>query len=178
MTASLDAWFGEVELGHKPSPAAVAVLEELAAMLDGLRPTLLDRNRSSVRAAGHGWTLEHSVVAHLAHATDADGDLDVIVGDKEAIVSWASAHEHVYPEEGDEQRPWTTVVVDALAAILRGEYVIEEHWRGARLVKVHIIDTADGDERLLSTTGSVLSWLPSRRPNRVERRTVSFGIDE
>lgn len=30
----------------------------------------------------------------------------------------------------------------------RGEYVMEEHWRGERLVKVHIIDTADGDKRL------------------------------
>lgn len=171
---SLEQWFSEVDLGQDPTPAATAVMAQLAKALNHLRPASLDRHRSTICASGHGWLMDNSVVAHLAHASEPDSDVDIVVGDREAIISWSTAHEHVYPEDGDRQRPWTTVVIDAVAAILRGEYLIEEHWRGERLIKVRLIDKAGSDERHLSTTGSLLGWLPSRRPDRIERRVVSF----
>ena len=176
MRTSADEWFGRFDLGIAPTAATTAVIGELVEMLDSVRPSLLDRDRSSVQPSGHGWTLEHSVVAHLAHATNPEAGIDVVIGEKEATVSWISAHEHVHSKDGDEQRPWTTVVVDAVAAVLRGEYVIEEHWRGEHLKKVHIIDVAGNDERMMSTTGSLFAWLPSRRPWKVERRVVSYGV--
>jgi hypothetical protein len=177
VTASLERWFHEVDLGSHPTPEAVAVLSELGAMLDTLRPTALDRSRSTIRSSGHGWTLDRSVVAYLAHASSDDGDLEVAVGPEEAIISWSSAHEHLYPEYGTADRPWTTAVIDAVASILRGEYVVEEHRRGERVVKVRVVDIGGGRERVLSTTGSLLSWAPGRRATRVERCAVDYDVD-
>jgi hypothetical protein len=175
-TESLGRWFAEVDLGSDPTPEAVVVLSRLGEMLDVLRPAALDRSRSTVRASGHGWTLDRSVVAHLAHATSDDGDLDIVIGSDEAIITWSSAHEHVYPEYGTADRPWTTAVVDAVASILRGEYVVEEHRRGERIVKVRVVDVGGDRERVLSTTGSLLWWAPGRRATRVERRAEDYGV--
>lgn len=70
--------------------------------------------------------------------------------------------------------PWTTVIVDAVAALLRGEYEVRDHYRGDRLVRTSIHDTLLGD-RHVSTSGSLLGLLPIlRRVDRVERRTVDF----
>lgn len=66
------------------------------------------------------------------------------------------------------------MAVDAVAGVLRGEYVVEEHYRGERLIKTTVRDLRDG-ERAVTTTGSLLNLLPSlRRVDRVERRTISF----
>jgi hypothetical protein len=67
------------------------------------------------------------------------------------------------------------VVVDLTAAVLRGEYAVENHYSGDHLVKTRVVDLRD-DERHVSTTGFLpavlLAW---KRSRRVERRTVDFG---
>jgi stage V sporulation protein SpoVS len=84
------------------------------------------------------------------------------------------AHEHVYADDGDTERPWTTVVVDAVAALLRGEYEVHDHYRGARLVKTRVHDTLLG-RRHISTSGSLLGLLPFfSKVDRVGRRAVDF----
>lgn len=179
MTETEDArrWFGTVEM-EGGSAAAREVLSKLVAMLDALQPRLLDPARSTVRTQGHGWTVANSVEIHLEHATDEEAAVTIAVGPDEAIVSWIATHEHVRPHDGTAERPWTTVVVDATAAVLRGEYEVEHHYKGDRLVKTRIIDTADPEgERTLSTTGTLISsWLPSRRTKRVERRKIDYGV--
>lgn len=154
-------------------PAAQAVLDGLVVMLDAVQPQALDRARSHVVTSGHGWA-EYDVEFLLAHTDDDESDITIAVGGNEALVSWLMAHEHIYPEDGDAERPWTTVVVDAVAALLRGEYEVTDHYRGDRLVKTTIHDTLLGGKHI-STSGSLLGLLPFlRRVDRVERRTVDF----
>ncbi len=100
--------------------------------------------------------------------------------DNEAVVSWLSAEEFVTPADGGEQRPWTTVVVDVLAAVMRGEYAVEEHYRGKHWVKTRIVDVADPEQhRHLGTSGSLLwSWLPWPGAKRVEQKRLDFGLRE
>jgi hypothetical protein len=169
VTAS--SWFREV-----PSDLPVAsraVVAALVEMLDVVQPQALDRARTQIRTTGHGWA-EYDVEFRLAHADDADADITVAVGSDEALLSWLMAHEHVCADDGDAERPWTTVVVDAVAALLRGEYEVRDHYRRDRLVKTSVHDTLLGD-RHVSTSGSLLGLLPFlRRVDRVERRTVDF----
>lgn len=165
------AWFREVSLGGAPASAR-DILDALVAMLDEVRPEALDRARSYVTTTGHEWR-EYHVEFLLAH-TDEESDITVAVGANEAFVSWLMAHEHVYPEDGTTERPWTTVVIDAVAALLRGEYGVTDHCRGDRLVKTTIHDTLLGGKHI-STSGSLLGLLPFlRRVDRVEHRTVDF----
>lgn len=179
MTSPLDPWFAELDLGESPPPSVEAVASKLAAMLTRLRPASIDRNRSGIRRTRPDWAFgDVSFEVHLAHESDPDCDIYLVIAEDEAMIMWSSAHEHMYLGDADLLALWADEVVDAVAAILRGEYVIEEHWRGDRLTKVRIIDTAGGEEEVLSTTGSLFFWLPSRRPRRVERRMVSFDTHQ
>jgi len=165
-------WFRVVELGETPA-AGREVLTGLVEMLDAVQPQALDRERSHVVSEGHGWAA-YDVEFLLAHRDDEDADITVAVGRDEALLSWLMAHEHVYADDGDRERPWTTVVVDAVAALLRGEYEVRDHYRGTRLVKTSVHDTLLG-QRHISTSGSLLGLLPFfGRVDRVERRTVDF----
>lgn len=78
-------------------------------------------------------------------------------------------------EGGD--RPWTTVAIDAVAGILRGDYEIEETYKGRRLIRTRVIDAGDPDgPRPITETGSLFGWIPTPRSKRIERRRVGFGI--
>jgi hypothetical protein len=164
-------WFGEVAYGMPSS--SQEVLDGLVWMLDVVQPQALDQERSHVVSSGHGWAA-YEVEFRLAHLEHADWDITVAVGRDEALVSWLMAHEHVHADDGDSERPWTTVVVDAVAALLRGEYEVHDHYRGTRLIKTSVHDTLLG-QRHVSTSGSLLGLLPFfGKADRVERRTVDF----
>ncbi len=109
-------WFREVAKQGVPQ-SSQQVLDELVQMLDAVQPQALDRERSHVVSSGHGWTA-YEVEFLLAHLDHPDWDITVAVGADEALISWLMAHEHVYREDGDAERPWTRVVVDAVAALL------------------------------------------------------------
>lgn len=64
--------------------------------------------------------------------------------------------------------------MDATAAILRGEYVVEAHYRGDKLMKTKVRDVVESG-RTVTETGSLLALLPFlRRMDRVERRSIGF----
>ena len=176
----LRRWFCVIETDDKGlSPNVVACLTQLAEMLDTVDPSRVDRLRSSIRQHGHGWTVSRGVEVHLAHDTDQVADLDIAVGDHEAIVSWLSTHEHTFPEDGDADQPWTSVVVDVVAAAIRGEYEVQNHYRGTRLTKSRIVDVADPERpRVLGTTGSLFGWLPWLGKKRVEVQRLDYDPRE
>ncbi len=170
-------WFATIDLGD-PTQAQQAVVDELGTMLDDYRPAHLDPNASSIQATGHGWTLDHTIAVQLVHADDADAMIELAVGTGEVIMSWLTAHEHVYADDDSlDGRPWAGRVVDMVAAVLRGELEVEDTYRGRWLVKTRIIDVADpAGLRVLATTGSLLSWLPRPGARRVERRRIFWGV--
>ena len=174
----VDEWFGSVQTDQAPA-AGLRVVAELVSMLDRAQPTLLDRQRSAIDAAGHHWP-EYDLRIRLLHQEDADAEVTIAVSDQGAVVSWVSTHEHVDPEDGTDERPWTTVVVDLVAAVLRGEYVVETRYKRDRPVQARILDMIDPEApRLVSTTGTLLSsWLPWPRVTRTEQRRLSYGTRE
>jgi hypothetical protein len=168
----LDKWFGEVNLRDDLDPSASSFVAELATMLQSLHPARIDRSRSSVRQQEVGTGVE----IEIAHQVDADATVSATLGDGDGIIFWLSAHEHVLPADAPSDRPWTTVAVDAIAEILCGEYTIEDHYRGRRLVKTRVIDVADrAGERVTDTIGTPLALIPWLGPKRVERRRIDFG---
>lgn len=172
----MDRWFStvDVEDGHFSEPVEDA-LRQLVEMLDALDPVRLDRDRSSIRSRGHGWK-EHSVAVELVHDSDPDADLSIALDAQGAIVEWLDTHEHVLPDDGDVSRAWTTIVSDVVAAALRGEYEVEQHYRGERLIKTRIVDVARPESpRDLGTTGSLFGWLRPG-PSRVDRKRLDYGI--
>jgi hypothetical protein len=170
----LGRWFGTVRLADPPE-SAIAVLAELVRMLDSLRPRLLDPSESWVRS-GRGWA-SAEVEIHLAHREDEEAEVDLFVGRRDALVAWLTAHEHVAEDDAVNARPWTTVVVDLIAAVLSGEYEVENRYRGRWFVRTRIVDVAvPGSERVVSQTGSLItSWLPWPGASRIERRRLDYG---
>lgn len=167
-------WFSSID-SDLPDSARL-VLSEIVRMLERAQPTRLDRSRSSVRSAGHGWNLgSRTVVITLGNAANAEWDIEVVVADDEAIVAWLGAHEHVERRDGSAERPWTTVVVDALAGVLAGDYEVESHYRGAHLVKTRIVDVSGDQRRVLSTTGVMTALIPFLGKKRIEATKVDFG---
>lgn len=149
------------------------VLNGLVELLTVVQPLTLDRGRSHAVATGHG-RHNHGVEFLLAHRDGEAADVIVAVGSDAALISRLLAHEHVYAADGNEDRPWTTVVVDAVAAVLRSEYEVRDHYRGRRLVKTSVHDTVRHGQ-CLSTSGSLFGLLPFlRRVDHVERRTLDF----
>ena len=163
-------WFGHVDLTEAPSHAE-SVAIELVRMLDAVQPARLDRRRSVVRVNGQGQTAEAEFL--LAHVDGEYADLLLEVDTLEATIHWLTMHEHVMPQDGSEDRPWTVVVIDAVAAILRGEYEVEEVRKRGRLVKSRLIDRSDG--RVLSVTGGLFAWLLPGRSEVGPRGRLDFG---
>jgi hypothetical protein len=165
-------WFRTVSVQGASEPV-MSVLRELVAMLNAVQPTALDRDRSHVVVDDHDW-IEYEVEVLLAHRADDEATVTLAVGAGGALLSWLNTHDHIYPEDGSSERPWTNVVVDAVAAVLRGEYEVEDHYRGDKFVKTTVRDLVDAGQTV-TIMGSILSLLPFfGRVDRVERRSVSF----
>lgn len=171
----LTDWFGTVRVA-RPTPLQQAFFDELERMLKAYEPPLLDRRRSSVRDEGHRWTKANTIEVRLVHATEPEAAIEIGLSPDEAIVGWLTSHEHI--TTGDEHlggRSWTSVAVDAVAAILRGDYEVEDTYRGQRLVKTRVIDVGDPDgPRAITETASLFGWIPSPGAKRVERRRIGF----
>jgi len=164
-----------VELRDPPATLPTAprtFYEQLRQMLDVVRPTRIDPDKVSVAFDDDG--LEISLV----HTDREDWVIWATVGEDEAIVGTAWAHEHFSaPSVGVvEQRAWTTQMVDFIAEILRGEIEIETAFRGDTPVAVkHFNRDEHGHRSLLGRTGFLV---PGRlfvwRPKRTETEQVSF----
>jgi hypothetical protein len=170
-------WFGIVEL-EQPTPTQESFLDELLSMLEAYQPSLLDRSRSSIRHRGHAWTKANTIEIRLVHSSEPEAAIEIGLSEDEAIIAWLTAHEHITEwEAGVQDRPWTTQAVDAVAGILRGDYEIEDTYRGKRLIKTLVIDAGDPEgRRALTETGSLFGWVPSPGSKRVERRRIGFGV--
>jgi hypothetical protein len=172
----LERWFSTIDIEDAAVASTVEeALRQLVRMLDALAPDRLDRQRSTIRSHGHR---RGGVDVDLVHDTDPESNLIVELSPNAAIVYWLGTHEHVEPEHGDNDRPWTMVVADVVAAALRGEYEVECHFRGDHLVKTRLIDVrVPGAPRDLGTTGSLFGWLRPG-PSRVERQRLDYGITQ
>jgi hypothetical protein len=173
-----ERWFSSVDLNGAPD-AAVRVIRELVRMLDQVQPQLLDPGRCRVRSSDPGGRpRDRTVEIALAHLTEPDSDVSVVVDSDGAVVYWLGAHEHVDASDDAARRPWTTVVVDVAHSVLRGAYAVENHYRGNLLVRMKIIDTADPNgPRVVEDQGSLLTaWIPWPRMSRIELRRVDFGL--
>src|SRR4051812_35822357 len=100
-----------VELPDPPAtlpPAPLAFYEELRRMLDAVRPARIDADTVSVAFESDGLELR------LVHAEREDWAVWATVGEDDAVVGTAWAHEHFSaPRPGVvEQRTWTTRMVD------------------------------------------------------------------
>ena len=90
LRSRLSRWFEVIEVEDSGAPPTVTTcLGELIDMLDTVDPSRVDRRRSNIRQKGHGWTVPGGVDIHVAHDSEEDADLHVVVGDTEAIVSLA-----------------------------------------------------------------------------------------
>jgi hypothetical protein len=89
-------------------------------------------------------------------------------------------HDHIDaddPWEAAGERAWPARVADAVAAVMCGEFEVQDTWRGRWLARSRIVDVADpAGVRVLSTTGSLAGCLPWPGRKRVERRRLSFGV--
>lgn len=140
-------------------------------MLEVVRPTQIDGDRTAAKFDKHGVEVE------LVHARHEDWTIWATVGDRDAIVSAGGAHEHFFApsSEAEEERPWTTEIVDFMAEMLRGEIEVETTLRGTRALAVrHFNRDESGERRLLGhtaflTPARLLVWRPQRR--ETERRS-------
>lgn len=168
----LDDWVAHTGSGDATSPVR-AFLDELGDMLDEYRPTKLAPEHSSLvwRDAG--------IEVTLAHREQADGDIVVVLEDREATIAWAATHEHVYPQDAVAgERAWTSLIVDAVAAALRGEFIFEVVHRGRVWVRTRTIVIDDDTEQVLATTGSMWGWLVLWQPPRVTRQRIDYGVTD
>jgi hypothetical protein len=169
-------WFGTVEL-QDFTPSQGAFLDELLRMLDVYDPPLLDRTRSSISDQGPAWTKANTIEVRLVHRSEPGAAIEIGLSPDEAIVGWLTAHEHINEREAEGgDRTWTTAAVGAVAGILRGDYEVEDTYKGKRLIKTRVIDAGDPEgPRPITETGSLFGWVPSPGSKRVERRRVGFG---
>ena len=190
---AMSRWFGSVDMAGAP-PAAVDVVAQLKRLLDQTRPTLLQPDRSWIKARGRGWPppeldwpdLPPSPVPdwpdceigiRLGHATDSEADITVGVGRRHAVVGGIG---------GRITLPVTTDagvqdVVDEVGNALRTQYEWEEHYRGHRLVRWEL---ASVGTQVHGTEGRHVhrsfrarrAWLHLPGQARVERRVVTYGL--
>jgi hypothetical protein len=160
-------WFARVEMDSAPE-AARSVLAELIVMLDATLPSALDPARSHALDSGHGWAAD--VEIKLAHAETPEYDVELTIDADEATLFWMGIHEHIYADDGTVDRPWPLVVVDAVAAIIRGEYTVERTLRWGRVIRARLLDDVTG--RRLSETGNLFGLIPG--PTKTERVSVDF----
>ena len=148
-----------------------AFYDELRVMLAEIRPAQLDLGAAVVK-------FDRGVEVGLPHGTREDWVIWATIGDRDAIVGTAWAHEHFCaPEPGAvEQRPWTTQVVDFIAEILRGEVEVETTFRGKTPVAVrHYNRDETGDRQLLVDTGFLVPGrLALWRPKHTTTERISF----
>jgi hypothetical protein len=143
--------------------------DELLEMLAVVAPTRLDAGKSSVRFDDDGLEL------HLAHTEREDWSIWANVGDRDAIIGPSWTHEHFSPRDGaNEERPWTTQMVDFIAELLRGQIEVETTFRGNTPVVVrHFNRDEQGQRVLLGHTGFLV---PGRLAVWKPKRTVSDRV--
>jgi hypothetical protein len=155
------------------SGAPRAFYDELRQMLELVQPSKLDTQRSSARFDADG------VDVSLGHVDRDDWKIWASVGERDAIVSTGWAHEHFFPGSPaeEEERSWTTAIVDFIAEILRGEIETETTFRGKAAISVrHLNIDENGEWALLGRTffpvpARLLLW----RPKRTETERLSFS---
>jgi hypothetical protein len=146
--------------------------DELRRMLDSVRPSQIDPERTSVTFDGNGVEVEF---VHL----ERDGwSISATVGERHAIVATLGAHEDFFgPASGeDEDRPWTTQIVDFVAEILRGQIEVERTYRGRTPIYArHYSLDPTGRRQSLGHTGLLT---PARlflwQPKRTETERASW----
>jgi hypothetical protein len=169
-------WFAVIEVEH-PGPAQQAFLDELATMLDDYQPAELDCEASRIQADVRGPRCDRGTTVWLVHARDAQATVEVALDERQATIEWLSAHEHVDVGDDSSERSWTAQVVDAIAALLRGDYEVQDTYLGRLLVKTRVVDVAEPSApRILSTTVTPLSPLALLKSSRERPRRVSFGV--
>lgn len=163
---------------HDPAPPQRAVLDLLAQMLDSYAPSLLDRQRSMIRRLRASSPLRDAIAIEMVHA-DENKSIHVDLGRDEAVVTWLSYHEHIEVSDDHLRRAWTTQVVDAVATILRGDYELEEHYRGNRWIKTRFKERPDPEgPPVTSEVSSLLAWLIPFGAKRIETHSIGFGVQQ
>ncbi len=150
------------------SGAPRAFYDELRAMLAEVRPSQLDLAAAVVK-------FDRGVEVGLMHASRDEWSVWATIGDRDAMVGTGWVHEHFSPGV-DEDRPWTTQMVDFIAEILRGEVEVETTFRGKTAVAVrHFNRDEHGERQLLVQTGFLVPGrLAVWRPKRTTTERVSF----
>jgi hypothetical protein len=173
-SVALSDWLDVAE--GSPTPTQRALLDELGEMLDQVQPIALDRGRSRVTwSPGEDDTDHLAANVALQHLRRPDWSIRIHAEPSRAIICWLSAHEHIDATDAWEERSWTTVVVDAVAAVLRGEYEVEEITRLGRWYKTRIIDVSDpGSPEWLRSSGPLWFWLLRPFPARVTHQRLDF----
>lgn len=106
------------------------IVAELVVMLDALDPELVDRERSRIAVEGRPHR-PRTLVLQIAHRHDDSATVEVTVSGDGAVVAWLGAHEHIDASgSSSTARPWSSTVVDVVAAAMRGEYTVESLRRG------------------------------------------------
>jgi hypothetical protein len=186
-------WFGSVDM-RGAIPAGVDVVAQLERLLDQTQPTLVQRDRSWIKARGRGWPPpelvppdlplnalsdwpECEIGIRLGHATDSEADITVGVGRNHAVVG-ALGGRITLPVTNDAG---VLDVVDEAGNALRAQYVWEEHYRGQRLLRWELAAVGihvDGTEgrHVHRSFRARRAWLHLSRPTRVARRVVTYGL--
>jgi hypothetical protein len=141
-------------------------LSELKRMIEHVRPAALDEARSSASADGRVAEVE------LVHAERPDWSVWAEAREDEIVVGVAELHEHFGAEwSADGERPFTTVAVDFIAELLRGEVEITTTYRGGTPAAVshRLVDRPEP----LGHTGTIAA-LMFWRPKRTTVERVSF----
>jgi hypothetical protein len=156
--------------------AQQAVLEELGAMLDDLAPEGLDRSRSRlVWSSSATDPPDMTAEVTLEHVSRPDWAVEIHVHPRGAVVYWLSAHEPVDEHDAWDDREWTSVVVDAVAAILRGDYEVEEVTRLGRWYETRVIDIVDrAGPRPLGSTLPLWAMVLRLFPAKTTRKRIDF----
>lgn len=144
-------------------------LSELKEMLEHVRPAALDEAASSAEVRGE------VVEVRLVHAREPDWSIWAEAEERSIVVGVAELHEHFGPEwSGDGERAWTTVAVDFVAELLRGEIEIHTTYRGKTPAAVRHRRVGEADE--LGYTGTIAA-LVFWRPKRTEVEVVDFDAE-
>ena len=142
-------------------------LRELKEMLEQVRPAALDVERSGVFTRGDDVT-----ELRIAHAREPRWSIWAELGETSLALGFGDVHEHIGKEwSGDGERSWTTVAVDLIADILRGQVEVVTTYRGDAVASVTHRRVGGGKD--LGTTG-FLAALKVWRPKRTEVERVRF----
>jgi len=116
-----------------------------------------------------------TAVVTLEHTTHAEWSVEIHIVPTFATISWLTAHEYIGEADSYEDRPWVSVVVDATAAILQGDYEVEQTTRLGQLYKTRVIDVSDPASPVrLDSSGLLWFWILRPFPAKTTRRRVDF----